>query len=110
MIIPIVNPTPPLLRAKVTLDDVEYYVIVRWNARSGWYVGLTALDGTVLFPPRYAAEGVNLLEGVTSDLRPLGVMFLLDVSFLHREADFDSLGRTHYLYFLTTEEVLALTA
>ena len=105
MLLSLPTPALPSMDLRVTFDDVVFTLRVQWNMRSGWYVGLTALDGTVVFAPRFAAEGVNLLAQITSALRPRGVLFLSDRSGLHREAGFTSLGTTHVLAFYSETDL-----
>jgi len=90
---------------RVLLEGVPFTFRMKWNMRSGWFLGCTAADGEVLFSPRKVVPDWDLLTGLTDDRRPLGTLMLVDDSGLHTEPGIDALGKTHFLFYVTAEEM-----
>lgn len=96
----------PFVSLRTTLDGAEYVLRLEYNLRSGWFVGVTAPDGTVLTSPRKAHPFVDLLSGVTSTKQPPGILSLTPIDPADTsEPSLADLGRTHYLVYVTAEEV-----
>ena len=90
---------------RVLLEGVPFTFRMRWNMRSGWYLGCVAADGVTLFHPRRAVVDWNILQGLTDNRRPLGMLLLVDESGTHTEAGRDDINKTHFLFYLTAAEV-----
>ena len=90
---------------RVLLEGVPFTFRMRWNMRSGWYIGCTTADGEALFSPRRVGVDWNILVGVTDNRRPLGLLMLIDNTEQHVEAGLDDIHKTHFLVYVTAAEV-----
>jgi len=90
---------------RTLLEGAPFTFRMRWNMRSGWYIGCTAADGVTLFSPRRAVVDWNLLIGITDDRCPRGVLMLLDNTGQHAEAGVDDIQKSHFLLYFTAAEV-----
>lgn len=90
----------PALDLTVPLDGTAYIIRLRWNMRSGWYIGLSALDGSIISSPRRLVNNYPLFAHLTSALRPPGVMWVYAPS--EEFAGLEAFGRTHFLMYEET--------
>jgi len=90
---------------RATLDGVDYDISMDFNARGGWFFSMEALDGTVIVPSRRAAVDWPLNTGATSELRPPGILALIDFSGKHVDAGSDSIGVSHYLIYIEAADL-----
>ncbi len=96
----------PFSNLRLLLDGAEYTVRCEYNMRSGWYVGVTSPDGTVLSRPRKAVPYVPLLAGIVSEQRPRGKLLVvtLDANDTSKPSLAD-MGRTHFLAYIPEAEL-----
>jgi hypothetical protein len=98
----------PFFSVKAPIDGRDYIIRFEWNQRSGWYVALADDKGTTIFGARKAVCDWNLLRTCSSDLRPLGGLYLYDLTGTREDPSYTDLGVRHRLYYLTADEVAAL--
>lgn len=94
-------PSVPSYRVSTVLDEVEYILDVRWNARDGaWYFDLYDADEDLIRAGIKVVLG-TLLGRRCADLRfPGGAIIADDTSRDGREATLDDIGtRVVVMYF-----------
>jgi hypothetical protein len=83
--IPITKNVPSMTQSRV-LDGVEYELVLRWNMRGGWFLGLLDESGVAIFQPRQLTVGSELLGQVRYDARtPPGELWVISVKDDDRE-------------------------
>ena len=87
----------PHLNLTVPLDGTSYLIRLRWNMRSGWYIGLSTAEGTVITSPRRLGNNWPVLPHATSALRPPGVLWVAAPS--EAFAGLAAWGKTHFLIY-----------
>jgi hypothetical protein len=90
---------------RTLLEGAPFTFRMRWNMRSGWYIGCTAADGVTLFSPRRAVCDWNILTGITDNRCPRGLLMLLDNTEQHVEAGLNDLNKSHFLVYLTAADM-----
>lgn len=88
------------------LEGVEYRFLVRWNDRdSGWYMDLSAADGTLLLAGKKLVLGLPLLFRHRLVDGPPGELMAMDTTNSGVEAGLEDLGTRVQLYYLTSDEI-----
>ena len=94
---------------RATLDGVTYALDIRWNERmSAWFMNVYNADGSeaLLLGIRLTAD--YLLAQSIADRSPPGFFMVLDTGSdlgQGEEADFDSLGNRHQLWYVPKDEI-----
>jgi hypothetical protein len=71
----------PRVRQGQTLDGVDYFVVLEWNMRNGWFIGLNDANDTPIWQPARLVVDVDFCARARHDARcPPGVLTAFDVT------------------------------
>ncbi len=101
----IVAKDQPFHSLKVELDGTNYILVLEWNMRSGWYLGLKDAAGDTIFDPKKLVEGSDILRGQTDPRCPPGKLAVIDGSGLGTRPGYESFESSHYLVYLSLDEI-----
>lgn len=95
-------PTQPRNQSfRISLNDVEYQVIQRWNASiNAWVINVNMTDGSPLVHGIALVTGVDLLSQF-EHLGLGGAIVVQSDTSVDAVPDYETLGSTGHLYFVT---------
>jgi hypothetical protein len=99
-------------RQRTTLDGTDYLLDFAWSARSAaWFLSVYDADEIAIVESVKLISDRPLLYRVASDARcPPGALVAFDPTGLIKAADFDQLGTSVELWYVTGAEVAAAKA
>lgn len=78
ILIPLPTTPKPFFSLSIALEGTFYVLSFEWNMRSGWYLGVSQTDGTIIYAPRRMMPSWDILAGCTTPGRPPGRLILVD--------------------------------
>lgn len=101
-------PSVPSYRVGTTIEDVQYVLDVRWNARAeAWYIDILDEDETPLRMGMKVVLGAILGGRSALATMPRGMFTAYDTSGNEQDATLDDLGTRVVVYYYTEAEVAA---
>lgn len=90
----------------ITLDDVEYYIDLKWNIMvNAWYMGMGLATGEAIFHSMLVESEWPLFANEQSPLLPPGNIIVFDTENLGRRPYLGELGRSFEMIYFDEDEL-----
>lgn len=100
----------PSFQQRVQLDGSSYYLSLTINERTDrWHFSLSDANNASIIEGKKMLPGRDLLRGVSSPLKPPGMLMTVDYSGADTVATFENLGVSVFLVYFSFDEVQAIT-
>ncbi len=100
----------PSFQQRVQLDGQSYYLSMVLNERTDrWHFSLADSTNTPIIEGKRMLPGRDLLRGVSSPLKPPGMLMTVDFSGKDTVATFENLGVEVFLVYVSYDEMQAVT-
>lgn len=102
-------PSIPNYRVGTTIENVQYVLDVRWNARDGaWFMDVSDSTAVPIALGIKLVLGIALGRRITDARFPTGLLYAADLSNQGLDATLDDLGTRVVIQYLTADELTAL--
>jgi hypothetical protein len=95
----------PSYTLRVPIDGADFVLRFEWMERAGWFVGMDDALGVTIFSPKRIVADWDLLQDVTDNRRPRGVLMGIDTTKYGLDPIYEDLGQRVVLVYFEEGEL-----